>query len=113
MIEKLKVIAELIVFKHSVFALPFIFVAMIVASKIESGSAWFGLKLLILGTFCAVSARNFAMAFNRYKDEDIDKLNPRTASPVSYTHLSQRFSKSIFSSTAGSSRSIKLPGGLF
>lgn len=80
MIKKLKDIAELIVFKHSVFALPFIFVAMIVASKIENGSAWFGFKLLILGTLCAVSARNFAMAFNRYQDEDIDKLNPRTAS---------------------------------
>ena len=53
---------------------------MIVASKIENGSAWFGFKLLILGTLCAVSARNFAMAFNRYQDEDIDKLNPRTAS---------------------------------
>lgn len=80
MIKKLKDIAELIVFKHSVFALPFIFVAMIVASKIENGSAWFGFKLLILGTLCAISARNFAMAFNRYQDEDIDKLNPRTAS---------------------------------
>ena len=80
MIKKLKDIAELIVFKHSVFALPFIFVAMIVASKIENGSAWFGFKLLILGTLCAVSARNFAMAFNRYQDDDIDKLNPRTAS---------------------------------
>ena len=80
MIKKLKDIAELIVFKHSVFALPFIFVAMIVASKIENDSAWFGFKLLILGTLCAVSARNFAMAFNRYQDEDIDKLNPRTAS---------------------------------
>ena len=80
MIKKLKDIAELIVFKHSVFALPFIFVAMIVASKIENGSAWFGFELLILGTICAVSARNFAMAFNRYQDEDIDKLNPRTAS---------------------------------
>jgi len=80
MIKKLKDIAELIVFKHSVFALPFIFVAMIVASKIENGSAWFGFKLLILGALCAVSARNFAMAFNRYQDEDIDKLNPRTAS---------------------------------
>lgn len=57
MIKKLKDIAELIVFKHSVFALPFIFVAMIVASKIENGSAWFGFKLLILGTICAVSAK--------------------------------------------------------
>ena len=32
-IQILKDINELIVFKHSVFALPFIFVAMIVASK--------------------------------------------------------------------------------
>ncbi|EAU01191.1 menaquinone biosynthesis prenyltransferase MqnP [Campylobacter curvus] len=78
-IKKLKDIGELIVFKHSVFALPFIFTAMIVASKQVNDSAWFGFKLLILGALCAVSARNFAMAFNRYKDEDIDKLNPRTA----------------------------------
>ena len=78
-IKKLKDIGELIVFKHSVFALPFIFTAMIVASKHMNDSAWFGFKLLILGALCAVSARNFAMAFNRYKDEDIDKLNPRTA----------------------------------
>lgn len=40
---------------------------------------WFGIKLFILGVFCAVSARNFAMAFNRYMDEDIDRLNPRCA----------------------------------
>ena len=64
----LKDIGDLIVFKHSIFALPFIFTAMIIASKIQNGSAWFGWKLLILGTICAVSARNFAMAFNRYKD---------------------------------------------
>ncbi|QKF63810.1 4-hydroxybenzoate octaprenyltransferase [Campylobacter mucosalis] len=53
---------------------------MIVASFIKTGSAWFGFKLLILGVLCAVSARNFAMAFNRYADRDIDKHNPRTAS---------------------------------
>ncbi|QCD53312.1 menaquinone biosynthesis prenyltransferase MqnP [Campylobacter sp. RM16192] len=78
-IKTLKDIGDLIVFKHSVFALPFIFTAMIVASKHVNNSAWFGWKLLILGVICAVSARNFAMAFNRYSDEDIDKLNPRTA----------------------------------
>ncbi|MDO5045236.1 menaquinone biosynthesis prenyltransferase MqnP [Campylobacter sp.] len=78
-LNTLKDIGELIVFKHSVFALPFIFTAMIVASKHLNNSAWFGWKLLILGVICAVSARNFAMAFNRYMDEDIDKLNPRTA----------------------------------
>ncbi|ASC92222.1 4-hydroxybenzoate polyprenyltransferase [Sulfurospirillum diekertiae] len=77
---KLKDISDLIVFKHSVFALPFIFVAMIVSSKAQSGTLWFGFKLLILGLLAAVSARNFAMAFNRYADRDIDKYNPRTAS---------------------------------
>lgn len=76
---KLKDISDLIVFKHSVFALPFIFVAMIVSSKAQSGSMWFGIQLLILGLLAAVSARNFAMAFNRYADRDIDKYNPRTA----------------------------------
>ena len=77
---KLKDISDLIVFKHSVFALPFIFVAMIISSKAQSGTLWFGFKLLILGLLAAVSARNFAMAFNRYADRDIDKYNPRTAS---------------------------------
>lgn len=72
-------INELIVFKHSIFAMPFIFVAMILASKIDIGSMWFGFRLLILGAICAVSARNFAMAMNRYLDKDIDAPNPRCA----------------------------------
>lgn len=79
-IQILKDINELIVFKHSVFALPFIFIAMIVASKIINDSILFGWELLILGTLCAVSARNFAMGANRYLDRDIDKDNPRCAS---------------------------------
>ena len=70
--------SELVMFKHSVFSLPFIFIAMIVASYLESGSSWFGWKLLFLGTLAAISARNFAMGVNRYLDRDIDVLNPRT-----------------------------------
>ena len=77
--QKLKDIGDLIVFKHSIFALPFIFIAMIVASKAQNDTVWFGFKLLFLGLLAAVSARNFAMAFNRYADRDIDKHNPRTA----------------------------------
>ena len=72
-------INELIVFKHSVFALPFIFIAMITASKLENNTMWFGWRLFILGILCAVSARSFAMAFNRYMDKDIDEPNPRCA----------------------------------
>ncbi len=64
---------ELIMFQHSVFSLPFIFIAMIVAAD-----GWFGWRLLGLGVLAAVSARNFAMLVNRYLDRDIDALNPRT-----------------------------------
>ncbi len=60
-------------FKHSVFSLPFIFIAMLVAAH-----GWFGWNLLFLGTMAAVTARNFAMGVNRYLDRDIDILNPRT-----------------------------------
>jgi 4-hydroxybenzoate polyprenyltransferase len=71
--KKLADFSELVMFKHSVFSLPFIFIAMLVAAK-----GWFGWKLLLLGTLAAVSARNFAMGVNRYLDRDIDVLNPRT-----------------------------------
>jgi 4-hydroxybenzoate polyprenyltransferase len=71
--EILQNINEMIMFKHSVFSFPFIFIAMIVASD-----GWFGFTLLILGIFCAITARNFAMGVNRYLDRDIDILNPRT-----------------------------------
>jgi len=66
--------SELVMFKHSVFSLPFIFIAMVVAAQ-----GWFGWRLLLLGLVAAVSARNFAMGINRYLDRDIDALNPRTA----------------------------------
>ncbi|MEA3227861.1 MAG: menaquinone biosynthesis prenyltransferase MqnP [Campylobacterota bacterium] len=62
-------------FEHSIFSLPFIFIAMIVASD-----GWFGWELLLFGVIAALSARNFAMGVNRYLDRDIDAQNPRTAS---------------------------------
>jgi len=78
--EVLKSINELIMFKHSIFSLPFIFLSMVVYSKELNHSVWFGWKLFLLGLLAAISARNFAMGFNRWADRDIDKLNPRTAS---------------------------------
>ena len=70
---KLQNISELIMFKHSIFSLPFIFIAMVVASN-----GWFGWRLFFLGLLASISARNFAMGVNRYLDRDIDALNPRT-----------------------------------
>ncbi|NBV87767.1 MAG: 4-hydroxybenzoate octaprenyltransferase, partial [Verrucomicrobia bacterium] len=60
-------------FSHTVFALPFALVAMLVAGK---GLPTFSILGWILVT--AVSARTLAMCFNRLIDWDIDKLNPRT-----------------------------------
>ncbi len=74
-IQKLKDFNELVMFEHSIFSLPFIFIAMVVAAD-----GWFGFYLLIMGVFAALSARNFAMGVNRYADRDIDAQNPRTAS---------------------------------
>ena len=74
-ISKLKDFNELVMFEHSIFSLPFIFIAMIVAAD-----GWFGYTLLIFGVFAAISARNFAMGLNRFADRDIDAINPRTSS---------------------------------
>lgn len=73
LIKKLNDFNELVMFKHSIFSLPFIFIAMVVSAQ-----GWFGFKLLILGVLAALTARNFAMGFNRFLDRDIDALNPRT-----------------------------------
>ena len=74
LIQKAKDFNELVMFEHSIFSLPFIFIAMVVAAN-----GWFGLWLFIMGILAALSARNFAMGVNRYADSDIDAKNPRTA----------------------------------
>ena len=73
-IKKAKDFNELVMFEHSIFSLPFIFIAMIVAAD-----GWFGVFLLFMGVFAALSARNFAMGVNRYADRDVDAANPRTS----------------------------------
>ena len=77
---KIKKYLELVKFSHTIFSIPFILIAMVVAAN-----GWFGWKLLVLGILAAVSARNFAMAVNRYLDRDIDIKNPRTKERVSVT----------------------------
>jgi len=71
---------ELVKFSHTIFSIPFILIAMVVAAN-----GWFGWKLLVLGILAAVSARNFAMALNRLVDKDIDAKNPRTKDRISVT----------------------------
>jgi len=64
---------SLIRFSHSVFALPFAGIALLVATAGRPS-----VELLLLVTVAMVAARSAAMAYNRWADRDIDALNPRT-----------------------------------
>jgi len=61
-------------FSHTVFALPFALIAMVVAGD---GRVTASVFLWIL--LSATGARTLAMCFNRLSDWEIDKLNPRTS----------------------------------
>ncbi|MBV9592298.1 MAG: 4-hydroxybenzoate octaprenyltransferase [Actinobacteria bacterium] len=63
--------------EHSVFALPFAYIAALTAMWQQTRSVhWWQLVLI---TVAMVSARTVAMAANRILDRDFDALNPRTA----------------------------------
>ncbi len=67
---------SLVTFSHTIFAMPFAFIGFFLAiSTTDNTFSW---PKLILMLVCMVSARNAAMAFNRYLDRDIDAKNPRT-----------------------------------
>lgn len=68
---------SLVLFAHSIFALPFAIIGFFLAITTTSFS--FEWRLFALMLVCMVTARNAAMAFNRYLDRDVDALNPRTA----------------------------------
>ncbi|WP_412541429.1 menaquinone biosynthesis prenyltransferase MqnP [Longispora sp. K20-0274] len=68
---------RLVRIEHSVFALPFAYLAALTAMTRHGGHVeW--LTLLIV-TVAMVGARTFAMAVNRIIDRHIDAQNPRTA----------------------------------
>ncbi|WP_118194108.1 UbiA-like polyprenyltransferase [Albibacterium indicum] len=68
---------SLVLFAHSIFALPFAIIGFFLATTVNSAD--FSAIKFILMLLCMVFARNAAMAFNRYIDRGIDILNPRTA----------------------------------
>ena len=82
---------RLVAIEHSVFALPFAYVAALTAMKLHpfaagvEGAFVDGVAIrvrwgdLLLVTVAMVAARTFAMAANRVIDREIDARNPRTA----------------------------------
>jgi 4-hydroxybenzoate polyprenyltransferase len=67
---------SLVLFAHSIFALPFAMIGFFLG--VTTTTQPFNWFLLLLVLLCMVFARNAAMAFNRYLDRDIDAKNPRT-----------------------------------
>lgn len=74
LIEKVVIFLEMIKVEHSVFALPFAYLGLILA---ENGRPSF--KLFLWVSLAMISFRSMAMGLNRLIDLKIDSLNPRTS----------------------------------
>jgi 4-hydroxybenzoate polyprenyltransferase len=67
--------ASLVKLEHTVFALPFAYVGMLLAlDDVPSAAAWLWVTVAMVG------ARTLAMGLNRLIDAELDAHNPRTAS---------------------------------
>jgi 4-hydroxybenzoate polyprenyltransferase len=73
-VSKVATFLEAIKFEHTIFALPFAYVGMLLAAG-GAPDAWH----VVWITVAMASARTFAMALNRLIDREIDSRNPRTA----------------------------------
>jgi 4-hydroxybenzoate polyprenyltransferase len=73
MLNKIKIILEMIKFEHTIFALPFAFTgALLAAHGIPSWNTVLWILVAMVG------ARSAAMGFNRWADRKFDAENPRT-----------------------------------
>jgi 4-hydroxybenzoate polyprenyltransferase len=72
-----KAFKSLVLLEHSVFALPFAYIAALTAMFGVSRTVHWAQLLLV--TIAMVGARSFAMAVNRIIDREFDARNPRTA----------------------------------
>lgn len=75
MLQTIRYLLELIRFSHTLFALPFALLAALMAWRLHT-FRWQDLIGILL---CMVTARSFAMSFNRLADRRLDAVNPRTA----------------------------------
>ncbi|GGX02981.1 menaquinone biosynthesis prenyltransferase MqnP [Streptomyces chryseus] len=72
-----KAFLRLVMIEHSVFALPFAYIAALTAMfQLDRNIHW---GKLLLVTVAMVGLRTFAMACNRIIDRELDARNPRTA----------------------------------
>jgi len=76
-VSRVRGFLRLVMIEHSIFALPFAYVAALAAMRSEGRHVQWATLLVI--TVAMVSARTVAMAANRIIDRHIDAQNPRTA----------------------------------
>lgn len=76
--SKIRLFLEMIKFEHTIFALPYAYIGMVMASFYQDGT-WPGWGTFIWVTLAMVGARSAAMGLNRVIDAKIDAKNPRTA----------------------------------
>lgn len=72
--RRLQIVLEMIKFEHTLFALPFAFLGMMLAA--EGWPSWPTFGWIVVAM---VGARSAAMGFNRLADRAFDARNPRTA----------------------------------
>jgi len=78
MLNKVKILLEMIKFEHTIFALPFAFLGAVLGNIVVENS-WPTWHEIIFVTLAMVGARSAAMSLNRLIDRYIDAKNPRTA----------------------------------
>ncbi|MFQ5521569.1 MAG: UbiA-like polyprenyltransferase [Candidatus Methylomirabilia bacterium] len=71
---KVRYFLDAVKFEHTIFALPFAYIAVVLAA-----GGWPGWRIAIWVTLAMVGARTLAMSVNRLVDRAIDARNPRTA----------------------------------
>lgn len=74
--RKLRTFLDMIRFEHTIFALPFAYLGMVLAWGEWENANWYDFLLI---TVAMAAARTAAMSLNRYIDRTIDASNPRTA----------------------------------
>jgi 4-hydroxybenzoate polyprenyltransferase len=75
----LKNYLSLVKFSHTVFAMPFAMIGFVLGVKQIPVADTNWLLKFVLVMICMITARNAAMAFNRFIDRKYDEQNPRTA----------------------------------
>jgi len=75
LLAKAGTLLAMIKFEHSIFALPFAYMGMVLAAGGIPNAA-----TIVWVTLAMIGARSFAMALNRLLDLNVDRRNPRTAS---------------------------------